>query len=91
MTGTKRAGRVRFWIGAVSLIVASVLLGTYLYQREVSTGECHDWQRALAELSESTAGLGTATSRQFRQEAIRRGWVDTGGGRLVYRPAGCTP
>jgi hypothetical protein len=72
------------------VLVGLLVLVLYLRGRDTKTADCRAWRAALAELSASTKGLGTATSQQFREQAIRRGWVDTGG-KLVRRPAGCTP
>jgi hypothetical protein len=83
-------GAVRI-VGILAIVAACLAAGLLISHRISSARACDRWRAALNDLTASSEGLvGTQTAQQFRMEAIRRGWVDTGG-EHVERPSGCTP
>jgi len=77
-------------VAAAALVIAA-LIGSFLGARAIQARECRTWQRAVSDQTSRVSGsLGGQTARQFRTEAIRRGWVDQGS-RRVFKPKGCSP
>jgi hypothetical protein len=93
MQRTSTEGRRRWprWAVATAALVIAALIGTFLGVRAIRARECRTWQRAVSDQTAGVSGsLGGQTARQFRTEAIRRGWIDQGT-RRVFRPKACSP
>jgi hypothetical protein len=88
---TERPKRITRTVVILAVVLASLAAGLLISDRIVSGRACDRWRVALDDLTTSSEGLlGTETAKQFRMEAIRRGWVDVGG-EHVTRPSGCSP